>query len=123
MARILIIDDDEDVHEILFRILDRGGHETDAAATGEEGLRKVDGGGFDLVLADIFLPTKSGLEVIQDLRREHPRVKVVAMTAFGARDDVDMRTFSERYGAVGFIEKPFDHQLVLDTVARVLAAP
>jgi DNA-binding NtrC family response regulator len=121
VARILIIDDDGDVCEVLGRLLERDGHSVRAFQSGEDGLRAVGEDTYDLVIADIFLPQKSGLEVIHELSRSRPGLKIIAMTAFTAQDDVDMRSFSKRYGANGFIEKPFDHQKVRETVAEVLA--
>lgn len=75
---------------------------------------------FDLAIVDIFMPQKSGLEIIQEVKRSKPGVKLIAMTAFGAQDDIDMRGFAERYGAVKSFEKPFDRQEVVLAVAEAL---
>ena len=65
-----------------------------------------------LAIADIFMPQKSGLEVIQEATRSKPDVKLLAITAFGGQDDVDMLGFAERYGAVGTFEKSFENEAV-----------
>ena len=102
MAKILVIDDDDNVGEILTRVLEKESHEV---AERVAGLERIGNETFGLVMADIFLPSKSGLEVIQELHRSHPEIRIVAMTAFGAQDDIDLRSYAERYGAAGFIEK------------------
>ena len=96
----------EKAKTLLQEIADRhAAHLSEAAAERVAGLERIGNETFGLVMADIFLPSKSGLEVIQELHRSHPEIRIVAMTAFGAQDDIDLRSYAERYGAAGFIEK------------------
>ena len=121
MANILIIDDDTSVSEVLQRLLQPIGHDVAVASDGIQGLQYVAQNEVDLVIVDIFLPSKSGLEVIQELSADHPSVKVIAMTAFGAQDDIDLKVFAERYGAISTFEKPFNQESVVETVSSVLS--
>lgn len=120
MAQILIIDDDPAIGDILKRILSKEGHSVESVTDGQEGVDLLNGHDFDLAIVDIFMPQKSGLEIIQEVNRGSKDVKLLAMTAFDALDDIDMREFAERYGAVGSFEKPFAHQDVITKVAEAL---
>ena len=119
MAQILIIDDDPAIGDILKRILSKEGHEVESVTDAQEGVDLLHSQNFDLAIVDIFMPQKSGLEIIQEVNRGEKDVKLLAMTAFGAQDDIDMREFAERYGAVGSFEKPFAHK---DVIAKVTDA-
>lgn len=120
LAQILIIDDDPAIGDILERILKSEGHTVQSVSDGLEGVDLIKNQDVDLAIIDIFMPQKSGLEIIQEVKRTKPEVKMIAMTAFGAQDDIDMRGFAERYGAVRSFEKPFDKQEVVTIVAEAL---
>ena len=120
MARILIIDGDPAIGDSLKRILSSEGHEVQSVTDSQVGVDLINGQEFDLAIVDIFMPQKSGLEVIQEVSKSKPKVKLIAMTAFGGLDDVDMRSFAERYGAVRSFEKPFHKDDVLTLVAEAL---
>lgn len=122
MAQILIIDDDPAIGDILSRLLKAKGHDVQAVTDAQEGVNRINDQDIDLAIVDIFMPQKSGLEIIQEVSRSKPAVKLLAMTAFGGQDDIDMRGFAERYGAVGTFEKPFDTDDVLAKIEAALAA-
>lgn len=122
MAQILIIDDDPSVCEILSRLLKSEGHDVQSVTDAQEGVNRINDQDIDLAIVDIFMPQKSGLEIIQEVGRSKPSVKLLAMTAFGGQDDIDMRGFAERYGAIGTFEKPFDTAVVIAKVEEALAA-
>ena len=122
LAQILIIDDDPAIGSILVRILRSEGHTVQSVTDGQEGVNLINEQDVDLAIVDIFMPRKSGLEIIQEVKRSKPHVKLIAMTAFGAQDDIDMRGFAERYGAVRSFEKPFDNQDVVAKVTEALEA-
>ena len=122
LAQILIIDDDPSIGDVLDRILRSEGHTVQAVTDGQKGVDLLHDQDFDLAIVDIFMPQKSGLEIIQEVKRSKPAVKLIAMTAFGAQDDIDMRGFAERYGAVRSFEKPFDRKEVVAAVSEALDA-
>src|SRR5260370_25679819 len=83
MARILVVDDDHDICEVLEMGLTHAGHEVRVAADGASALRLVRAEPFDLIITDIFMPGKEGIETIMEIRPDFPAVKVVAMSRGG----------------------------------------
>src|SRR5437660_9064737 len=81
MARVLVVDDHEDSRDLIAAMLATAGHEALLAADGDEALALLKRESVDLALVDIFLPVKTGIEVIQEIRRDHPGVKIVAVSA------------------------------------------
>jgi len=80
---ILVIEDDPDVLSMLVRHLDRLGYAVITAADGMEGLKKLDAGGYDLVITDIVMPYVSGVGVVTALKEKRPSVPVIAITGYG----------------------------------------
>jgi len=115
--RILIVDDQVDVCQVLCEYLNRSGFETEAALTGEEGLSRLRGGGFDLVITDIELSGAiSGLDLTQAVKREG-RADVIVMTGYGA--DYSYEEAIGR-GASDFLVKPLRYEELLLRVKRVI---
>jgi CheY-like chemotaxis protein len=83
MARILLIDDDEPVRTTLRLTLEHFGHTVIEARDGTEGLALFQHANADLVITDIVMPEKDGLEVLRELRRMHPSVKIIAISGPG----------------------------------------
>src|SRR5688572_234064 len=83
MQRILVIDDDEQVRALLYEILDRAGFKVVEATNGVEGLKLYRAQPADLVITDLIMPEKEGVETILELRREFPDVRVVAISGGG----------------------------------------
>jgi PAS domain S-box-containing protein len=112
---LLVIDDEEIVREPTRRILQRSGYEVLVADSGPTGLAVVDQGGasVDLVLLDLSMPAMSGHDVLAELRRLHPTVKVLIMTGYATRDD-------EVDGAHGILQKPFAMADLLGKVDEIL---
>jgi DNA-binding response OmpR family regulator len=118
MARILIIEDEPGVAEILQVNLQGAGHAVAAAADGEEALSALDQDPPDLVLLDLNLPRVSGFRVIEVMRRTAgwEEVPVVVVTAYNFEEAVDV----VRVGVDEFLTKPFDVSDVLAAVDRVM---
>ena len=89
MARILIIDDDEQVRRYLRKILEAQGHEVVAASDGKLGIELCREEPTDLIITDIFMPEKEGLETIGELRRDYPDVKIIAISGGGRTGNLD----------------------------------
>ena len=121
LARVLVIDDDLNVGEVIRRLLTDQGHEVILSHNGDDGYALLKAEEFAMLIVDIFLPGTSGLEIIQAVGANYPDIKIIAMTAFGAQDDIDLRGYAERYGAVSTLEKPFDNELFLQSVSQALA--
>jgi DNA-binding NtrC family response regulator len=115
---ILIVDDEQEIRESLEQILGAEGYGVDSAATGDEGLKKIDNGIFDLVLLDISLPDRHGLEVLRTLRRENPDIGVIMITAY---DSSQMAFQASKEGAESYITKPWDNDKLLLEIRNALA--
>lgn len=85
MARLLLIEDDEGVRTVLRRMLEQAGHTVIEAHNGKEGLGLFQRASADLVITDIVMPEKEGLEVVKALRDTHPPVKIIAISGAGGQ--------------------------------------
>lgn len=120
MADILVIEDSPEVRTIIRSMLEREGHEVREAFNGEEGLERFQERPADLVMTDLFMPKKAGIETISDLLEIDPNVKIVAMTAHGSDEQYDFLKVAEALGAVATLEKPFLAKDLIDTVTTAL---
>ena len=103
--RILVVDDDADVRDVLTRFLKRSGYSVQHAADGEEALDAVREHAPDLMLLDICLPRMTGLDVLFHLREEHLQPRTIALSGT-ATDEIVQN--SRELGAIDFMAKPFD---------------
>jgi len=115
--RLLIVDDEEVLQDVLTSLLRREGYETVSARSGEEALTLLRQGDIDLVLLDLMLPGMSGMEVLKQIRHEDPNQVVVMITAFSS---VEGAIEAMRVGAFHYIPKPFKNEEVLLTVQQGL---
>ncbi|MCK6549513.1 response regulator transcription factor [Myxococcota bacterium] len=116
MRRILVVDDDERLRELLAEYLGGRGFEVATAEDGERGLARVRAGGIDLVVLDVMMPGRDGLEVCRELRT-FSRVPVVMLTARG--DETD-RIVGLELGADDYLPKPFNPRELLARIQAVL---
>ena len=115
--KILIIDDEEVLQDVLVSLVESQGWTPLSATTGEEGLRLLKEEQIDLVLLDLMLPGMSGLEVLRQIRSEDPDLVVVVITAFSS---IEGAIEAMREGAFHYISKPFKNEEVLLTVRKGL---
>jgi CheY-like chemotaxis protein len=120
MARILIIDDDRQARNVLQQILTRTGYEVIEAPDGVEGVRLFRTTPSDLVITDILMPEKEGLETIRELRQISPQVKIIAISGGGERGTLNFLHIAEKLGAQCTVRKPFSRQELVDTVTQIL---
>ncbi|MFN2511864.1 MAG: response regulator [Pyrinomonadaceae bacterium] len=119
MTRILVIDDDPQVLDILAEMLMDAGYEVQKAINGTEGVRLFSQSAFDLVLTDLLMPEKDGLEVVMELRKDFPQVKIITLSGGDTYGNSSLET-SRLCGAAGTIRKPFREDQLLETVQQVL---
>jgi CheY-like chemotaxis protein len=117
--KILLIDDEEDIRNIMRIILERAGYEVLDASNGREGLRIYHQTYPDLVITDILMPEMEGLETIIALRRENPNVRIIAISG-GGQCGHDYLPISLKLGALLTIAKPFTQKEFLGTVVGLL---
>jgi CheY-like chemotaxis protein len=108
MARILVVDDDETVRTMLREALERGGHVVLEAANGDEGVRTYQRTACDLVILDLLMPDKEGLQTIRELRRDFPDIRIVAISGGAPASGVDYLQVARRLGARAALAKPFN---------------
>lgn len=123
MADILIIDDDDMFRDVLASALEQAGHQVRQATNGIEGLNMFHAQPAELVITDIVMPEKEGLDTIRDLRREFPKARIIAMSGGLAHDSRLYLHMAEKFGAAAVLAKPFSLADLHHTVATVLAAP
>jgi DNA-binding response OmpR family regulator len=107
MAKILIVEDDDEVRDVLKTLLRDEGHQVSEASDGNAAMEEFLRDPADLVVLDIVMPDKEGLETIIDLRRTHPNVKIFAMSGGGRTSPQDYLDMAKRLGAIQVIAKPF----------------
>lgn len=121
MAKILIIDDDLYIRKLLDRMLNRAGYQTVMAVDGNDGLKEFRVNKPDLVLVDVVMPEKDGLEMVFELLLESPGIKIIAMSGGGDRLGADECLNSMKsMGVSALIKKPFERQEILDLISYVL---
>lgn len=122
MPKILIIEDDDQIRTLIKKMLE---NETDydvvEAADGNQGIRQFKTHNPDLVITDIIMPDKEGIETIKDLRKEHSEVKIIAISGGGRIGPYDYLDLAKRLGAQKVFEKPFDLKELLMAVNELLA--
>lgn len=120
MARILIIEDDTEVREYLESVLSRAGYEVVSAANGKEGVLMFTSHPADLVVTDIIMPEKDGIEAIMDLRRANPDLKVIAISGGGRAEPENYLHSAKLLGASRTMKKPFTNQEMLSAISDLL---
>jgi DNA-binding response OmpR family regulator len=118
MKKILIVDDDIDIVEIVRTMLEGQGWKVTTAYSGEEALRSVSAEHPDLILLDIMMPRMTGMQVLQEVRAIAPEAKIIMITAFG---DVSSYLDSVELGALEYVNKPFEPSELVATVRKVIA--
>jgi len=121
MATILVIDDDQEVREFLVTVLERGGHVVTAACNGRDGVTMFRDNPVQVVITDIIMPEKDGIETILDLRREHPALKVIAISGGGRTTPENYLHSARLLGADRAMRKPFKNEDILRAVEELTA--
>ena len=119
MSRILVIDDDASLRQLVAQLLRTSGYEVDEASNGRDGIRLYQQAPFDLVVTDLLMPDKDGLEVLIELRSTSPDVKIITISGSNAYGNSPLNT-SRLLGADRTIQKPFNDEQLLQAVREVL---
>jgi CheY-like chemotaxis protein len=120
MAKILVIDDERAIRDLLGTVLRQQGYDVVLAEGGGKGLELFCQERPDLVVTDIFMPEKDGIEVILDMKKGETKTKIIAMSG-GGRGRLDWRTFALSLGADRVLVKPFEPKTFLLAVQEVLS--
>jgi DNA-binding response OmpR family regulator len=118
--RILIIDDDDRTRKLFRKILEREKYEVTEACDGKEGIKLFRNEPADLVITDIIMPEKEGIETIMDLRKEYPEVKIIAISGGGRVEAGSYLEVAKKIGAAQTLAKPFTPDELLEAITNVL---
>jgi DNA-binding NtrC family response regulator len=117
-ARILIIDDEIEIRESLEALLTMEGYEVELAASAAEGERKLESRAWDLVLLDLMMPDKSGMEVLRDVRERDRHTPIFMITAWGG---VEAAVQAVKLGANDYVSKPWDNDKLIIEIERAIS--
>jgi DNA-binding NtrC family response regulator len=116
-ARILIIDDDEDIRKVLKTILEDEGYSADTAANGKEAIRKSYRKFYNLALIDVKLPDMEGIKLLKRIKDTVPKMRKIILTGYPS---IQNAIEAVNQGADAYIVKPFDMDKVLATIKEQL---
>src|SRR5271166_625407 len=114
---ILVVDDEAEIREGLEALLNSESFEVTLAETGEAGLQKLEERPFDLLLLDVSLPDRNGLELLREIHRRDPYLSVILITAFGS---IDMARAAFKSGAQDYITKPWSNEELIAQVSHAI---
>ena len=117
--KILVVDDEKGVRDLLSRILVNGGYQVETACDGEEGLTACREENYALLLVDVHMPVKNGIEMVRDIRKEKPDQPVVFITTHTDKDP-KLQISVEELNVFDCIYKPFDPERLIFIVETIL---
>src|SRR5579863_7858523 len=117
-GKILVIDDEADIRESLEALLSLEGYQVDLAANGAEGARKLGMRGYDLVLLDLMMPDRSGMDVLREVRDRDRETPIFMITAYGS---VEAAVNALKLGANDYFSKPWDNEKLIIEIGRMIA--
>ncbi len=120
MARVLIIEDDDEIRGLLEHLLARAGYDVATAANGKRGVEAFLARPFDLVITDIIMPEKDGIEALIDLRRGRPDLKVIAISGGGRAEPESYLHSAQLLGANRTLRKPFSNAAIMAAVKELI---
>lgn len=122
MAPILVIDDDPQINALLQDVLEFEGFQVITAQRAIEGLQHLETTKVDLVITDVLMPDKEGLETIREMRQRFPHTKILAISGGLTKSGVDVLELAKRLGAHSVLSKPFDVQDLVKSVRQLLGS-
>jgi len=123
MPRILVIDDEQLLRSTVVMILTRAGFTVEEASDGQAGIAMFHKNPPDIVLTDIFMPNRDGIEIIKELKHSSPLTKIIAMTGGGKLRMMEIASAAHVLGADYVLDKPFDSESLLTAINAVLVTP
>jgi DNA-binding response OmpR family regulator len=120
MAKILVLDDEASIVLMIKKMLEKAGHEVDMALNGRDGMILFEQNKPDLLITDIIMPEKEGLETIFELRQKHPELKIIAISGGGRISPEGYLPGAKLLGADMVFQKPLDQKEFMQAVATLL---
>ena len=120
MARILVIEDDDDLRASMVEVLQKAGHVVASAADGAKGYTAIEDFKPRLAIIDVFLPVQDGLETIVQIRKDSSNMKIIAISGTRKTRQADYLRAAMDFGADAALHKPFENERLLDVVDGLL---
>ncbi len=120
MAKLLVIDDDPQMRQMVMRVLAEAGHDVVVAKDGAEGLKQFREQQPAVVITDILMPEKEGIETIRTLRSEAPALRILAISGGGPARGMMFLNMAKEFGADATLSKPFRAAELVEAVQRLL---
>ena len=117
-----MVDDEPSIRDLVALVLELDKHEVVTAGDGNSALAEIDKSDFDLVITDLVMPDREGIETIISLRKSRPQLKVIAMSGGGFGNAGDYLALAAGVGAARTLAKPFTNDQLLKTVRDVLGS-
>jgi DNA-binding NtrC family response regulator len=117
-GRVLVVDDELDIREGLDALLSMEGYSVDLAPNGAEGIRKIESRAYDLVLLDLMMPDRSGMDVLREIRERDRETPIFMITAYGS---VEAAVQALKLGANDYFSKPWDNEKLLIEIDRMIS--
>src|SRR5260370_1246540 len=118
-GRILVVDDEADIRESLDALLSLEGYVVDLALQATDGLRRLEGATYDLILLDLMMPDRSGMEVLKEVRERDSETPIFMITAYGS---VEVAVDAIKNGANDYFSKPWDNEKLLIEIERMISS-
>lgn len=120
MANILIIDDDIQFRTMLRKMIERNGYEVIEASDGKEGVKLYWKKPTDLIITDLIMPEKDGIETIQELKKDFPDIKIIAISGGGRLGPQDYLHLAKMFGSQRTLTKPIELSVILKAIEEIL---
>jgi DNA-binding NtrC family response regulator len=120
MAKILLVEDDDLVRDMLTQVLQRAAHEVISVENGEIAAQYLQRHEPDMMITDIIMPKKSGISLISEVKNRHPAMEIIAISGGGRLDPMGYLDLSETLGASVSFEKPIDNTALLMAIDLLL---
>src|ERR1041384_6913017 len=117
-GKVLVVDDESDIREGLELLLTSEGYTVELAQNGTEGIQKIESRNYDLVLLDLMMPDRSGMEVLQEVRQRDRETPIFMITAYGS---AEAAVSALKLGANDYFSKPWDNEKLIIEIDRMIA--
>lgn len=118
--KLLLVDDDMFLRELTSKALKKAGYEVTLASDGGEAIKKAREEDFDLVITDILMPEKDGMDVIQEIKVMRPSIKIIAISSSGIAGHSSLLKIAEAHGSDGSLQKPFTPEQLINKISEVV---